>query len=99
MVEEPKDGSAMYFQNVGTLLPHFGFLPVFRCATLHAGDARVHDKWVPVNTAWHVLRLQMEEWPPILWATANILNKQLWMAYKGWSSRLGVGRGANNSSP
>jgi hypothetical protein len=23
-----------------------------------------HDKWVPVTTAWHVLRLRMEERPP-----------------------------------
>jgi hypothetical protein len=29
---------------------------------------------------------------------ANILNNQLWTADKGWSSSLGVGRGANNSS-
>jgi hypothetical protein len=28
---------------------------------------------------------------------ANILNKQSWTADKGWSSSLGVGRGANNS--
>jgi hypothetical protein len=30
---------------------------------------------------------------------ANILNKQLCTADKGWSSSFGVGRGANNSSP
>jgi len=24
----------------------------------------VYDKWVPVTTTWHILRLQMEEWPP-----------------------------------
>jgi hypothetical protein len=30
---------------------------------------------------------------------ANILNKQSWTADKGWSSSLGVGHGANNSSP
>jgi hypothetical protein len=30
---------------------------------------------------------------------ANILNKQSWTADKGWSSRLVVGRGANNASP
>jgi hypothetical protein len=35
-----------------------------------------------------------------LWrVAANILNKQLRTADKGWSSSLGVGRGANNSSP
>ena len=30
---------------------------------------------------------------------ANILNKQSRTAEKGWSSSLGVGRGANNASP
>jgi hypothetical protein len=30
---------------------------------------------------------------------ANILNKQLRTADSGWSSSLGVGRGANNPSP
>jgi hypothetical protein len=29
---------------------------------------------------------------------ANVLNKQLWTANKGWPSSLGVGRGADNSS-
>jgi hypothetical protein len=41
----------------------------------------------------------MEERPPIWRAAANILNKQLRIAEEGWSSSLGVGRGANNSSP
>ena len=31
--------------------------------------------------------------------SSNILNKQSRTAYKGWSSSLGVERGANNSSP
>jgi hypothetical protein len=35
-----------------------------------------------------------------IWGVAaNILNKQSRTADKGWSSSLGVGRGANNSSP
>jgi hypothetical protein len=35
-----------------------------------------------------------------LWrVAANTLNKQSRTANKGWSSSLGVGRGANNSSP
>jgi len=56
--------------------------------------------WVPVTTAWHVLRLQMEEWPPIWRVAVNIFNKQLQTADKGvWeSSRLGVVGGTNNSS-
>ena len=54
-------------------------------------------QWVPVTTAWRVLRLRIEERPPI-WRVAanNKLNKQSWTADKGWSSSLGVGRGANN---
>jgi hypothetical protein len=35
-----------------------------------------------------------------IWRVAtNILNKQSRTTDKGWSSSLGVGRGANNSSP
>ena len=55
--------------------------------------------WVPVTTAWRVLRLWMGEQPPIWRVAANKLNKQSMTADKGWSSSLGVGRGANNSSP
>ena len=50
-----------------------------------------HDKWVPVTTAWCILRLQMGEWPPIWRVAANILNKQSRTADKGWQSSLGVG--------
>jgi hypothetical protein len=41
----------------------------------------------------------MEERPPIWRVAANILNKQSQTADKGWSSRLGVGQGANDASP
>ena len=41
----------------------------------------------------------MEEWPPIWRVAANKLNMQSRTANKGWSYSLGVGRGANNSSP
>jgi hypothetical protein len=58
-----------------------------------------HAKWATVTTAWCVLRLQMEERPPIRKSAANILNKQSRKADKGRSSNLGVGRGANNSPP
>ena len=36
----------------------------------------------------------MEERPPIWRIGANTVNKQSLTAEKGWSSRLGVGRGA-----
>ena len=55
--------------------------------------------WVPVITAWRVLKLRMEEWPPIWRVAVNKLNKQSQTADEGWFSSLGVGRGANNSSP
>ena len=51
-----------------------------------------------VTTEWRVLRLRIEERPPIWRVAANKLNKQSWIADKGWSSSLGVGRGANNPS-
>ena len=59
----------------------------------------IRNKWVPVTTALHVLRLRMEEQPPIWRVAVNILNKQSRTADEGWSSSLGVGRGANNASP
>ena len=58
---------------------------------------KFRDKWVPVTTAQRVLRLWMEEQPPIWRVAANILNKQSQTADEGWSSSLGVGQGANTS--
>ena len=62
----------------------------------HRGMARpqVADR----GTAWRVLRLRIEERPPIRRVAANKLNKQSRTADEGWSSSLGVGRGANNPS-
>jgi hypothetical protein len=59
----------------------------------------IHDKSDPVTTAWRVLGVRMEERPPIRKLEANMLNKQPRTADKEWFSSLGVGRGANNSSP
>ena len=52
----------------------------------------------PVTTAWRVLRLRIEERPPIRRVAANKLNKQSRTAEEGWSSSSGVGRGANKPS-
>jgi hypothetical protein len=52
---------------------------------------KTHDKWVPVTTAWRVMRLRVEERPPIRSVAANMLNKQSRTADKGWSSSLGLG--------
>jgi hypothetical protein len=57
------------------------------------------DKWVLVTRARRVLRLRMEERPPIWSVAANIFNKQSLTADKKWSSNLGVGRCGKNSSP
>jgi len=55
--------------------------------------------WVAVTTAWRVLRLRIEERPPVWRVAANILNKQSRTADTGWSPSLGVQWGVNNSSP
>jgi hypothetical protein len=58
-----------------------------------------HFKWVPCHHS--MARPQVADGGDGLqiWrVAANILNKQSWTADKGWSSSLGVGRGANNSS-
>jgi len=62
---------------------------------------RTHKRphwWVPVTMAWRILRLRLEERPPIRGVAANKLNKQSRTADEGWSSSLGVGRGAKNPS-
>ena len=41
----------------------------------------------------------MEERSPVWGVAANILNKQSRTVKNRWSSNLGVGRGADNSSP
>jgi len=69
-----------------TSLPHvpkytysIGFMVFFR------------DKWVPVTTAWRVLRLRMQERPSVWKVAANRSNKQSRTANKGWYSGLVVG--------
>jgi hypothetical protein len=48
--------------------------------------------YIPVIMAWHVLKLEMEaRQPPDSEIAANILNKQLQTADKGWFSGLEVG--------
>jgi len=57
------------------------------------------EKWVPVTTAWHLLRLRIEEQPPIWKVAVYILHKQLRTTDKGWYYSLGFGWVANNVSP
>ena len=47
--------------------------------------------WVPVNTAWRVLRLRMEERPPIWRVAANKLNKQSRKPTMGGPPAWGLG--------
>jgi hypothetical protein len=44
-------------------------------------------------------KLTVEIYSSSIIVAANILNKQSRTADSGWSSSLGVGRGANNPSP
>jgi hypothetical protein len=53
-------------------------------------------RFPPVTTAWHVLRSEMKERPPIWRVDANILNKESRTADKGVFSSLWFGRGADN---
>jgi len=59
----------------------------------------LHGDLCPYHHDMAFLTLRMEERPPICRVAANILNKQSPTADKGLYSSLGVGRGANNSSP
>jgi hypothetical protein len=61
----------------------------------------VRDRRVPVTTALRVLRLRMEERPPICRVATNtcILNKQTRTADKEWFCIMAVARDANDSSP
>jgi hypothetical protein len=45
------------------------------CGILCPVYSYIHVKWVPVTTAWRVLRLRMEERPPIWRVAANKLSK------------------------
>ena len=55
-------------------------------------------QYVSVTTALRALWLRIEVRPPIRTVAAIKLNKQSRTADEGWSSGLGVGRGANNPS-
>ena len=87
-----------YFQSWCILMTCFSHCPLNLNTQIPMSVSSALDKWVPVIMAWSVLRLRMEELPPIWREATNILNKQSRTTDKGWSSRLGVGRGAKNSS-
>src|SRR5215469_6156425 len=73
-------------------MPYSFVFDVCRITTLSVAKGTwCCDKWVPVTTAWRVLRLRTEERLPIWRVAANILNKQSRTADEGWSSSLGFG--------
>jgi hypothetical protein len=59
---------------------------------------RPRRRW-EYNIKMDLQELGYGERPPIWRVAVNILNKQSLTVDKVWSSSLGVGRGANNSSP
>jgi hypothetical protein len=59
-----------------------------------------HVRWVPCHHGMARPQVADGEDGLQIWrVVANVLNKQSRTADTGWSSSLGVGRGANNSSP
>jgi hypothetical protein len=60
----------------------------------------IHVRWVPCHHGMARPQVADREDTLQIWRVAtNILNKQSRTADKGWPSTLGVGRGANDSSP
>jgi hypothetical protein len=84
-----------------TLRPsHAFFLVLTSQFCLNAHLTVLISKFVTkAGTALRVLGLRMEGTASSWRLAANILNKQPRTNDKGWSSSLGVGRGANNPSP
>jgi hypothetical protein len=59
-----------------------------------------HVRWIPYRHGMaHPQVVEGGNALQVWREAANILNKQSWTADKGWSSSMGVGRGANDSSP
>ena len=48
------------------------------------------DKWVPVTTAWSILKSRMKDGIPICTVDANIMKRQSWTFNKVWSSISGL---------
>jgi len=61
-------------------------------------NSSIYEMYEIVTTAWRVLRLRVEERPPIRRVAANKLNKHSRTADEVWSSSLGFGHGAKNTS-
>jgi hypothetical protein len=69
--------------------------PVF-----NTDESWVHVKWVPCHhDVAHPQVVNGEDNPQIWRVAANRVNKRSQIANKRWSSSLGTGHAANNSSP
>jgi hypothetical protein len=64
-------------------------LSPFLSCDYHINISRV--KWVPVTTSWRILRLRMEERPPIWRVAANILNSSRGQPTRGGIPAWGLG--------
>jgi len=68
-----------------------GFWYQTRTVNLKNLGVDVGGNWVPLTTAWRILKLWIEERPPICRVAANILNKHPRTVNKGLSSNFVVG--------
>ena len=80
--------------SIQSILPHPTSL---RSIILLTSHLRRH-RWVPVTTAWRVLRMRMKELPPIPTVYANILNEQTRTTDMQLSPRLDIEYGDKNYS-
>jgi hypothetical protein len=95
------------FNSVGCSTGRFVILHIMmycRCKQCHYFLAQYtfncHVRWVPCHHGMAHPQVADGGDAPQFWRVpVNILNKQSRTADKGWSSSLGVGRGANNSPP
>jgi hypothetical protein len=79
-----EDGMCMLFRN-GCIMQRYSAVSTLgrrqhseyiQCLYYQRCLSLTRDKWVPVTTAWRVLKLRMEERLPIWRLSANTLNKQ-----------------------
>ena len=85
------------FSPISATCPVYLILDFITCTVL--AEVYVVYTSFPVTRVWRVLRLGMEERPPLWRVAANTLNNQSRTADRGCSFSLEVGRGVDNSWP
>jgi hypothetical protein len=89
------DSDVITIRGVGKSMPHGAGHVLLSCR-----KTLTHVKWVHCHHGMARPRVADRRDGLQIWkVAANILNKQSRTADSGWSSSLGVGRGANNPSP